>query len=65
MLGQIAQATDRPGLETLVCDVALKRGVQITGRVLDKATGKGVMSKVQWVPLPDKNSEKKGKRRRS
>src|SRR5262249_19291872 len=34
-------------------DIELARGVVLTGRVIDKATGKGVSSGIRYVPLPD------------
>jgi RNA polymerase sigma factor (sigma-70 family) len=44
---------DHPRLETATFDVELLRGVIVTGRVLDKVTGKGIKSEVGYLPLPD------------
>jgi RNA polymerase sigma factor (sigma-70 family) len=40
-------------LEPLAADVELSRGGVVTGRVVDKVTGNGVESFVQFMPLPD------------
>jgi RNA polymerase sigma factor (sigma-70 family) len=48
-----ARVEDTDGLQPLQVDFALARGVLLTGRVLDKATGKGVRSGVRFAPLPD------------
>jgi RNA polymerase sigma factor (sigma-70 family) len=41
------------GTEPTRVDVEMPRGVVVTGRVYDKATGKGVPSSVSFVPLPE------------
>jgi RNA polymerase sigma factor (sigma-70 family) len=38
-------------------DVEMRRGGVVTGRVYDKATGKGVPSKVRFEPLPENKSD--------
>ncbi len=54
LLGAFVEVDDdRPGLEAITCDVELSRGVLVTGRVVDKITGKGVLCAVRWVGLPD------------
>jgi protocatechuate 3,4-dioxygenase beta subunit len=52
-LGRWLQVSDTPGFAPIKTDVELVRGVVIVGRVLDKATGKGVESQVRFSPLPD------------
>jgi RNA polymerase sigma factor (sigma-70 family) len=49
-------------LEPLRADVELPRGVIVTGRVLDKATGKGVESLITFIPLPANPFAKKAPR---
>ena len=44
---------DRDGLQPLRGDLTLTRGVVVNGRVIDKATGKGVASTVRFAPLAD------------
>jgi hypothetical protein len=41
------------GLQPVRVDFTLGRGVTITGRVIDRATGKGVRSSVRYAYLPD------------
>ena len=53
LLARYAEATDRPGLERVTCDVELLRGVIVKGRITDKATGKGVECQVSCSLLPD------------
>jgi hypothetical protein len=53
LLARDAEATDRPGLERVTCDVELQPGVLVKGRVTDKATGKGVECLVECRLLPD------------
>jgi len=53
LLSRNLEATDRPGLEPVTCDIELTRGVIVKGRVTDKATGKGVYSLVHAAPLSD------------
>jgi RNA polymerase sigma factor (sigma-70 family) len=46
-----ARVPDRKGFEPLQVDLTLARGVLVTGRVTDKATGEGVLSAIHFVPL--------------
>jgi hypothetical protein len=41
-----------PGATTVSVDVELRRGVVLTGRVVDPSTGAGVQSGIRIVPLP-------------
>jgi RNA polymerase sigma factor (sigma-70 family) len=45
-------AIDTPGLEPLRVDFDLERGIEITGRLIDKATGKPVRGEIHYFPLP-------------
>jgi RNA polymerase sigma factor (sigma-70 family) len=52
----IARSVDSPdtdGLKPLTTDIELTRGIIVTGRVIDRATGKGVESGLRFAPLPD------------
>jgi hypothetical protein len=42
-----------PGQTVVEIEVELKQGVRVEGRVFDRATGRGVKSGVQFVPLPE------------
>jgi RNA polymerase sigma factor (sigma-70 family) len=44
-------ATDAPGLEAIAIDVKMVKGVVVTGRVIDKQTGKGLRAGVRIIPL--------------
>jgi RNA polymerase sigma factor (sigma-70 family) len=44
---------DDGGLGPLHCDIELARGVVVTGRLIDRATGKGVKGGIRFAPLPD------------
>jgi RNA polymerase sigma factor (sigma-70 family) len=44
---------DTPGLEPLVVDFELDRGVAIKGRLTDKVTGRPVTGHLNYIPLPD------------
>jgi RNA polymerase sigma factor (sigma-70 family) len=46
-------APDEPGYAPLRVDLKMAEGVVVTGRVIDKATGKGVRGWVQFIPLPE------------
>lgn len=52
-LRRIAVVPDVEGLQPIKYDIELVRGILVTGRVIDKATGKGVQSGVRFAPLPD------------
>ncbi|MBO0698093.1 MAG: hypothetical protein J2P46_06850, partial [Zavarzinella sp.] len=45
----LARVSDAPGLEPVTVDVKLKRGVWITGKVTDKATGRPVPSWIRYA----------------
>jgi 5-hydroxyisourate hydrolase-like protein (transthyretin family) len=44
---------DTPGLAPVTVDFALHRGVRVTGRITDKATGKPVASGIEYFSLAD------------
>jgi len=52
-LTRIASVPDTAGYEPITFNLELVKGVVVTGRVLDKQTGKGVSSEVRFAPLPD------------
>lgn len=52
LLGRVVKVPDTPGLEPITADITLGRGVFVTGRVIDKHTGQGVLSHVIVGPLP-------------
>lgn len=52
-LPALADVPDTPGLEPVTVDFALQRGVWVTGRVTDKATGKPVASGIEYYALAD------------
>jgi RNA polymerase sigma factor (sigma-70 family) len=43
---------DTEGLQPVKAEIELMRGVVVSGRVIDRQTGKGVLSGVRFVPLP-------------
>jgi hypothetical protein len=45
----LARVPDGPGLEPVTVDVAIKRGVWITGRVTDQATGRPVPARISYA----------------
>jgi hypothetical protein len=47
-----ARGEDAEGLRTLRIDFTVARGILVSGRILDRATGKGVRGGVRFVPLP-------------
>jgi RNA polymerase sigma factor (sigma-70 family) len=47
-----ARIEDKEGLQPLAVDFTLARGIVVSGRVLDRITGKGVKSNIRFVPLP-------------
>lgn len=53
LLSRTMQVTDNEALAPIRFDFVLNHGVILTGRVIDRATGKGVRSAIRWVPLPD------------
>src|SRR5262249_14211496 len=52
-LPAMANVPDTPGLEPVTVDFALQRGIWVTGRVTDKATGKTVASGIEYFALSD------------
>src|SRR5262249_37254364 len=52
-LSAIREVGDTPGLEPITIDVALKRGVRVKGRILDKATGKPVQAGFDYFCFED------------
>ncbi|MFO0807831.1 MAG: sigma-70 family RNA polymerase sigma factor [Gemmataceae bacterium] len=52
-LGRRVQIPDGDGLGPFRADVAVQRGAVVTGRVIDRQTGKGVLAGVRFAPLPD------------
>jgi hypothetical protein len=60
-LPAVESVPDTPGLEPVTVDFALPRGVWVTGRVTDKATGKPVASGIEYFSLAD-NPHVKGVR---
>ena len=53
LLARTIQLADNDGLQPIKADLSLNHGVVITGRVIDRSTGKGVQSAIRWAPLPD------------
>ncbi|HKB05532.1 MAG TPA: carboxypeptidase-like regulatory domain-containing protein [Gemmataceae bacterium] len=51
-LEALGNMADAPGLEAIAIDVQMVKGVIVTGRVIDKQTGKGVHAGVKLTPLP-------------
>jgi RNA polymerase sigma factor (sigma-70 family) len=49
----VREVADTPGFEPITADFPLKRGVWITGRVLDKATGSPLRAEVQYAVFED------------
>jgi RNA polymerase sigma factor (sigma-70 family) len=47
-----ARVEDREGLQPIQVDFTVARGVLVSGRILDRATGKGVAGGIRFVPLP-------------
>jgi RNA polymerase sigma factor (sigma-70 family) len=52
-LAAIREVGDTPGLEPITIDVALKRGVWVKGRILDKATGKPMVGGFDYFCFED------------
>jgi hypothetical protein len=53
MLHRSLRVPDTAGLAPIEVDIELPRGVVVTGRIIDKATGKGVPGGVRFAPLVD------------
>ena len=52
-LRRSVRVPDTQGSQPLKVDIELVRGVLLTGRVIDRATGRGVPAGIRYVPLPD------------
>jgi protocatechuate 3,4-dioxygenase beta subunit len=52
-LPQGARVQDTEGMQPLHVDFELTKGVVLTGRLIDRSTGKGVRGGIRFVPLPD------------
>jgi RNA polymerase sigma factor (sigma-70 family) len=48
-----ARPADTEGLRPLKVDFTVARGIIVAGRVIDKTTGKGVQSSLNFAPLPE------------
>jgi RNA polymerase sigma factor (sigma-70 family) len=48
-----ARPDDTEGVQPLTVDFTVARGIVLSGRILDKTTGKGVEGGIRFVPLPD------------
>jgi RNA polymerase sigma factor (sigma-70 family) len=59
-LGRSIMVPDTDGLQPVTTEVTLvARAVIVTGRVIDQATGNGVLSSLRFAPLPDNTMFKK------
>lgn len=47
-----ARVEDTKGLQPLKVDFTVARGIVVTGRLIDRATGKGVEGGLHFIPLP-------------
>jgi RNA polymerase sigma factor (sigma-70 family) len=52
-LGQSHKVADTAGFTPTRLDVRMARGAVVTGRVIDRQTGKGVPAGIRFAPLPD------------
>ena len=50
---------DIAGLDPLETNLMVDRGLELTGRVIDKATGKPVMADIHYMPVDDNPNAKK------
>src|SRR5262249_7401291 len=48
-----ARPADTPGLQPVRADLTLARGVLVTGRLTERATGKPVPGALRYAPLPE------------
>ncbi len=56
-----ARVEDKEGLQPIQVDFTVARGILVSGRVLDRVTGKGVKSGIRFMPLPgNKFADKPG-----
>jgi RNA polymerase sigma factor (sigma-70 family) len=58
--GQIVKVSAQEGGKPMRVDVELRQGIVVTGRVYDRATGKGVLSRVHFAPLPENKTPQTG-----
>jgi RNA polymerase sigma factor (sigma-70 family) len=56
LISQVARFSDSDGYQPLTADVKLTRGVILTGRVVDRASGRGVPASVCFHSLPDESA---------
>jgi RNA polymerase sigma factor (sigma-70 family) len=47
------EVADWPGLEPITVDFELERGIEVTGRLTDAASGRSVRGNVWWFAFPD------------
>jgi RNA polymerase sigma factor (sigma-70 family) len=59
LLSRMVRKPDDGGLGPVQINIELARGVVLTGRIIDKATGKGVQGALRFVPLPGNQFFKK------
>jgi RNA polymerase sigma factor (sigma-70 family) len=52
LLARTVRLPDDGGLGPISCDIELARGVLVTGRLIDRATGKGIKGGLRFAPLP-------------
>jgi RNA polymerase sigma factor (sigma-70 family) len=52
-MNRTANAADTGGYTPVHLDIELTKGAVVTGRVVDKQTGKGVQAGIRFAPLPD------------
>jgi RNA polymerase sigma factor (sigma-70 family) len=52
-LTALQKVPNTPGLEPVTVDFALRRGISVTGRVVDKVTGKGLRAGVEYFCFLD------------
>jgi RNA polymerase sigma factor (sigma-70 family) len=52
-LNRTASTADSDGYTPIKLDIDLAKGVIVTGRVVDRQTGKGVQAGIRFAPLPD------------
>ena len=55
--GLVVKAPAVSGVGAIRADVEMRRGGVVTGRLYNKATGKGIPGKVHFVPLPENKSD--------
>jgi len=53
LLSRSIEVPDSEGLQPVSAEITVTRGVVVTGRVIDEATGKGVLGSIRFAPLPE------------